>query len=1006
MSISPLGSNQSVSHSGGAASAAPRLVLSRLAVFGGGVGSTVSPKTQIRDRAKEEELKRKFQEFLNIVGDFFEIEGEVFGFYLDPDPGTEVKGFLKVRSNVLDPSHPLAPPKEVVQLVNIPLLALQLDDAQFKKLDEAYQDVCLAQLGRKAPNGLKKSFNRQLNTQSLESTPFLGSEMLKGEQVRDFLNLKTAQQMNALLPEKKSEKEIEKIQEQLEMTKGLVREGNVPAVLLALFDIDPARLRESFQDNEPEEKHWYSRLGLGKDTAELNRLMAFRMIDKIIAECQAFSLDPEVQQEASRFFAKKENLIISQKKYHPPGVYDLDILFHGKKKEWKTHEEWINHFNRFSLEDKEKLDLLNRLKEWRGEDYREKLAQEDNPSDKDTYYRTNNPPQDELDTFLNVTGLDLSDSSKADPLRAALTSSLKEGRTLKDLELNELIEKLGGHELAQKVQEAQKQARQLATQGLAPQPRQAPISANPPLAGIGLQPSRRGAPEPSLASRLQESPQNRQNAPEALGSAPQAGRVGQGVREAPQLGGQDSASSLASSPLSSRRPSIESLSSDASVAGVGMPVQRPSSFSGSSQPASRSSSPVSPQAPSPQLNQEQLQERYNWIQSIYDSLHQGEGLKKQDLQPLYGFDIGRDRSYLEDLFAQKRRLDPHLDGKRFIDSYSQAIGWAKSMLDNHLKNWIQAKDASFTDDAVNVLKSSPRIRPLLDALAQAYDPRVTTDIDQKTRTLGVLDRAKWDLNVLDHHKQGIEHLLREWDQHAIHSHQEAAPLKAEFLAKSHQNLQGELNAFNDRVQTNGNEFQYQQYEIETNFTGSPSFEDWAKRPENLYDAKVNGLHDSSLFKAALKKPEVKKAFLDRHEKIGDGDFDAKFQALTNRLLGQMGDYSPEKQAQFFEQFILSQKDRFYDWLQEKEDAVAKLALEEYTKNQSEVFKRVFEDEDFKEFIVRETRGPNFEDNQKRVFDRMNHFIRSQTDLLLAKATTIDAVAQELRDLAGLDDFWS
>ncbi|MBM3194574.1 MAG: hypothetical protein FJZ60_02290 [Chlamydiae bacterium] len=1005
MSLNPL-SSYSVSHAGGAASAAPRLVLSQLANFGNVVGSTATFKGKILDPTKIADLKMKYQQFYTLVGNFFNIEGEVYSFILDPETQGEMKGFLKVRSTVLDRSNPAAPPKEVIRLFNLPLLAIQLSDTEFNELNNAYQAICEAQLGRKAPDGLKKSFSRQLNAQSLENRPFFGSEMLKGQEVNAFLNVRNATQLNTLLSLNKGPEEIEKIEKQLDLAtkSGLVEKGHEPAVLLALFGIDPARLKDIFKTGEQPEKHWYSALGLGADTAKKNHAMAHRMIDKIIAECQAFSLDPQVQQEASRFFSDRRNLNIFQKQYNPPKVNDLDILFCGEKKEWKLHQEWLDHFNRFALNDQEKLDLLKSFNTWRGEDYRKKLAQEADPHQKDAYFQdsSQDPTDEELIPFLRE--IDRTDDQKAQKLKVALKASLKEGKTLKDLSLEQLVEKVGGSDLAKEVQKAAQTAQAQAGRGQLPvrqrhiaqaQTTEAQVATGSAV-GSALPSQRRvgggvrtGLPNPGSEQILGRSAQDGSSA-SVGGSVP------------PREGASES-------PPSSRRSSVDSSAGvNEASSGSSSPGSPVASVGGSSDSGSA--------APQAALSQAQMQAEYDWIEGVYNTLHQGEVLDKGILSSLYGFEIGKDRSFLEDLFVQRRQLDPKIESGKFVETFEDSLKWAQLMLDQYLKGWIETKDPSFTTEQVDVLKSTHRVRPLLDALAQAYDPRITRPQELKLRSFAVLDKAKWDQDTLKGHREGIQSTLRQWGDFTFDAsiNSVAQELKTAFLSRPHANLAQDLGELNTRITgilaSNPTALAIR-YEKETKFSGNPSFDRWLEQPENAYDTLVAKESDSFKFKQALLNPDVKKAFLERCEEIPGNhmDFAARYSLLSKskELYNVMSHYPEPEQAKFFEEFILSpQRVSFSDWLVEKEYAVAKKALEEFTKNQSEIFKRVFEDEDFKEFIVRQTKGPDFRAIQKEVFDKMNRFIRSRTDLLLAKTTTIDAVAQELRDWARLEDFRS
>ena len=1014
MSVNPLSSHHSVSQTGGAASAAPRLVLSQLATFGNVVGSTATFKGKILDPTKITDLKMKYQQFYKLVGDFFNIEGEVYSFILDPETQGEMKGFLKVRSNVWDPSHPTAPPKEVVQLVNIPLLALQLDDDQFQQLDEAYQDVCQAQLGRRAPNGLKKSFSRQLNAQSLEDRPFFGSDMLKGKEVNAFLKVRNATDLNTLLGLNKGPEEIKKIQKQLDLAtkSGLVKGGYEPAVLLALFGIDPAILKDIFKTGEQPEKHWYSALGLGADTAKKNHAMAHRMIDKIIAECQAFSLDPQVQQEASRFFSDSKNLNIFQKQYNPPKVNDLDILFCGEKKEWKLHQEWLDHFNRFALNDQEKLDLLKSFNTWRGEDYREKLAQEDNPHQRDAYFQTQDPTDGELDSFL--TAIAPSDDQK-DKLKAALKASLKEGKTLKDLSLQQLVEKVGGSDLAREVQNASKTAQAQAGRGQLPAqfaPQQQPIAAQRTEVQVATDPVSGSA----LPSQMR------------AGGGVRTRQQNQGSRQiSSQIKAQDgSSASVGGSALEGRDASHSNPSLRRSSVGSAAGVYGASSDSSSSLDSSRSASPVSSaggsadsgrnappahdssrsdsSAPQAALTQEQIQQmqaEYDWIEGVYNTLHKDEVLGKAILSSLYGFEIGKDRSFLEDLFVQRRQLDPKIEPGKFVETFEDSLKWAQSMLDQHLEEWITTKGPSFTTEQVNVLKSSHRVRPLLDALAQAYDPRITRPQEQKLRSLAVLDKAKWDTVTLEGHRGGIQSTLDQWDVFSFDAQiqNEAQELKTAFLSRPHANLDQDLHDLNGRIRANKPINLAIRYEKETKFSCNPSFDRWLEQPENAYDTFVAKESDSFNFKKALQKPDVKKAFLERCKEFGEHmNFEARYEILSKNAYGGMRHYSPDDQAKFFEEFILSRQGvSFPEWLKEKEYAVAKEALEEFTQRQTEIFQEVFKDETFKGLFIQNTKGRDFRQQQEPHFKMMQQFILRQTEALQVPTTTKAQIAEFLRE---------
>lgn len=940
---SPLGSHSVVpnSASSGAASAAPLLAFAKNIAFGGMAGNAISFKAKITEQSKVDSLKEKYQNFFNLVQQHLGIDGEVLRFSIE-------KGLIEIKHITADTIDPTKPPKEKNELFDLPLLASRLNKEAFNELNQAFQDVYREQVGEISPDGLKKNFKQQLG--GTEKKPFSGYQMLKGKAVNRFLQIKTAEQLNRIINPQKTDEEIRSIQNQLDLAKksGLVREGHEPAVLLALFEINPADLRNVFQQDEPEEKHWYSVFGVGKDSVARNRQMAFKMIDKIIAECQAFSLNQDIQQEATRFFHKNSNLTLFGQKYGIPDLQELDILFLGEKKEWKSYEEWLTHLDFYRLSEKEKLAFLGNLKRWKGEDYRENLALSDNPSEKDIYFQTQTPTDEELDGFLaNIVE---NNEQKRVRLKETLKSSLKEGKTLKDLKFNELVERLGSKQLAKTVQDEQEKLRHQALQGFASPLGQASGSAES-VASIG---------------------------------GPASGR---------------SASSN-SSPAASRRESLESVSrADLEEARSSSSVAPQSSTSSLSVP-SRASSPA-PSLGSVPPSIDELQDEYNWIEGVYKSLHQNEMLKKQNLQPLYGFDIGRDRSYLEDVFAQKRRLNPKLDEKVFLDSYSPSIGWAKKMLDKHLKDWIKGIDPTFTDDKIDILQSSPKVRPLLDALAQAYDPRLTRDGDQKLRTFATLKKASWDQDVLTKHREEINILIQKWDAFSFNDsiRQKAQPLKTSFLSRQHENIEEALQALNDRLfSRDADDDRYNRYEIETNFTGSPTFSDWAQKPENLYDTKVKEEHDGFKFKEALKKPEVKKAFLERCQDITDVrmDFATKYALLSKELYGHMDHYSAEEQARFFEEFILSSNKEFPRWLEEKEIAVAKRALEDFTKHQSEIFKQVFQDEDFKNLFIQGTKGKEFSVKQNEYFRRMQEIILRQTDALQVGAITKDQIADTLR----------
>ena len=299
-----------------------------------------------------------------------------------------------------------------------------------------------------------------------------------------------------------------------------------------------------------------------------------------------------------------------------------------------------------------------------------------------------------------------------------------------------------------------------------------------------------------------------------------------------------------------------------------------------------------------------------------------------------------------------------------------------------------------------MLKSSHRVRPLLDALAQAYDPRVTRPQELKLRSFAVLAKANWDQDTLKGHREGIQSTLGRWGAFTFDAsiNDVAQALKTAFLSRPHANLDEDLGELNTRIQANKPIDLAIRYEKETNFTGSPSFEDWAKRPENAYDTLVAKESDSFKFKEALQKPEVKKAFLERCKEFDEHmNFAARYEFLSKNACGEMRHYSPDDQAKFFEEFIPSpQGVSFFDWLNEKEYAVAKEALEEFTQRQGEVFQQVFKDETFKGLFIQNTKGRDFRQRQEPHFKMMQQFILRQTEALQVGTTTKAQIAEFLR----------